>query len=31
MQEEDWFVKDKRGKERTGVLMKLEESEQLSL
>lgn len=27
MQEEDWFIKDKRGKERTGVLMKLEESE----
>jgi DNA helicase HerA-like ATPase len=27
MHEDKWFVKDKKGKERTGVLMRLEESE----
>ncbi len=27
MSKSDWFVKDNRGKERTGVLMKLEENE----
>lgn len=27
MQDFEWFIKDRRGKERTGVLMKLEESE----
>lgn len=27
MDEENWFIKNKKGKERTGVLMKLEESE----
>lgn len=27
MEKEEWFIKNKKGKERTGVLMKLEESE----